>query len=136
MEIITGIILIGGVLGLIAIPLLTKVDEDYILEQKLSLEEGDKYHQLLYKKENILTAIKDIEFDYETGKLSEDDYKKTRGDFEHMAIEVVKEIEQFTKKAKEVKKNKQQKRKKSFCPSCGEKLSQAYKFCPACGKSI
>ncbi len=147
MTVIAESFLVAVVLSLLAIPLFRKVDDEYILIQKLSSEEGDQYHQLLARKENCLEAIKDLTFDYETGKLSEEDYTRTKADFEMQAIEVIKEVEKMKKSAEashkallnneEKKTESEKKPAAAFCHHCGSPLkSSGFKFCPSCGKPL
>ncbi|MBI3813876.1 MAG: hypothetical protein HY279_05345 [Nitrospinae bacterium] len=49
---------------------------------------------LIHKKELVYTAIKDLEFDYRTGKLSEDDYKDLKEKYETEALLILKEIDE------------------------------------------
>jgi len=137
LTIVFEILVVVAVLTAIAIPLFRPVDDEYILAQKLSLEEGDQYHQLLYKKENFLSTLKDLEFEYETGKLSKEDFDETKEDFELKAIQVIKEIEEMEKAAKEaVSKPKKKGKQDLFCTSCGKKVGSDAKFCPSCGKQV
>ena len=159
MTVVAEIVLVVVVLSLLAMPLFRKVDEEYILTQKLSAEEGDQYHQLLARKENLLEAIKDLSFDFETGKLSEEDYNLTKADFELQAIEVIKEVDEMKTKAEaehartiNSAKNQTVASEKqhgatpeakvtvkahAFCPHCGTALrGEGFKFCPSCGKQL
>ncbi len=45
------------------------------------------------QKEEALTAIKDAEFDYHLGKLSDGDYEKLRRRFEALALEAMRQLE-------------------------------------------
>ena len=49
--------------------------------------------RLLRKKERVYENIKDLEFEYKMGKLSEDDYERLRKEFSHEAYQIVREIE-------------------------------------------
>lgn len=45
------------------------------------------------QKEEALAAIKDAEFDFHLGKLSEEDYQRLRGRLEAQALEAMRELE-------------------------------------------
>lgn len=45
------------------------------------------------QKEEALTAIKDAEFDYHLGKLSETDYERLRARLEARALEAIDQLE-------------------------------------------
>jgi len=66
-------------------------------------EEGDEWSgelkRLLSLKESLLDAIKEIEFDYATGKLSKDDYEELDGRYRRQAIEVLKRIDRLRERA-------------------------------------
>jgi len=49
--------------------------------------------RLLRKKERVYENIKDLEFEYKMGKLSEDDYQRLRGEFSSEAYQIMREIE-------------------------------------------
>lgn len=49
--------------------------------------------RLLRKKERVYENIKDLEFEYKMGKLSEDDYQRIRGEFSSEAYQIMREIE-------------------------------------------
>jgi hypothetical protein len=48
---------------------------------------------LLRKKETIYENIKDLEFEYKMGKLSEEDYQRLRDDYSREAFEIMTRIE-------------------------------------------
>jgi hypothetical protein len=49
--------------------------------------------RLLRKKERIYENIKDLEFEYKMGKLSEGDYERLREEFSQEAYQIMREIE-------------------------------------------
>jgi hypothetical protein len=51
--------------------------------------------RLLRKKETVYENIKDLDFEYKMGKLSDDDYRGLRNDFEQQAYALMREIEQI-----------------------------------------
>jgi hypothetical protein len=51
--------------------------------------------RLLRKKETIYENIKDLDFEYKMGKLSNDDYQRLRDDYTREAYAVVREIEKI-----------------------------------------
>ncbi len=42
------------------------------------------------QKESVYASLKELEFDYQTGKLSRDDYEEVRSDLESMALSLLK----------------------------------------------
>ena len=51
--------------------------------------------QLLRKKETVYENIKDLDFEYKMGKLSDEDYQGLRRDYEQQAYALMREIEQI-----------------------------------------
>src|SRR5947209_14684411 len=81
-------ILSGGILAAICVPLFRKEEslESTIIEET-------QWDLLQRKKEVILGNMQDLDFEYKCGKLSEEDYQKTRGDMSAEAAAVLQEIE-------------------------------------------
>jgi rRNA maturation endonuclease Nob1 len=99
---------------------------------------------LIERKETLYTAIKEIEFDYQVGKLSEDDFQQLRQQYKEEAVNLLKRIDQ-----KQRKKSKPHKRKAGpqqvrgadkesvkYCWSCGTAISKHDKFCASCGSDL
>jgi hypothetical protein len=59
--------------------------------------EGGRVAELLAEKEKMLRAIKDVEFEFENGTLSQEDRDTLRADYKSKAVAVIKEIEAITK---------------------------------------
>lgn len=57
----------------------------------------DGFHRLLVQKDNAYAAIKDIQFDHKTGKISEEDYRELMGKYEAEAVDILKRIDTFRK---------------------------------------
>lgn len=51
--------------------------------------------RLLRKKETVYENIKDLDFEYKMGKLSDEDYQGLRNDYEQEAYTVMRQIEQI-----------------------------------------
>ena len=49
---------------------------------------------LIAKKESLLRAIKDVEFEFQNGTLSEEDRDVLREDYKRRAVEVIRQIEE------------------------------------------
>ncbi|HEB73456.1 MAG TPA: hypothetical protein ENI77_12665, partial [Nitrospirae bacterium] len=61
-----------------------------------ALTESD-YSDLLYRKEAAYTALIDLEFDYKTGKIDDNDYKTMKTGMESEAIDLLKRADEFEK---------------------------------------
>lgn len=57
--------------------------------------EDDRLTELLGRKDAVMAAIKELEFDYNVGKLSEEDYKLYDGRLRRQAMGLLQQIEQM-----------------------------------------
>lgn len=58
------------------------------------LIEDDRLTELLLRKEQVLASIKELEFDYRVGKLSDEDYQQYDQRLRRQAIGIMQQIEQ------------------------------------------
>lgn len=91
-------ILIAVVLLLVGIPLFSKFPPRRLFAP-LDLE-TEEYKHLLVRKEEILLAIKEVEFDLKTDKMSDDDFQIVRKKLEDEALSVMERIDQLEKELK------------------------------------
>ncbi len=61
----------------------------------LPLVEDDRLGTLIGRKEAVMTAIKDLEFDYHVGKLDDEDYQRYDQRLRRQAIGLIQQIEQL-----------------------------------------
>ncbi len=109
----------------ILLPLLHKE----LLEAKKT---SSNFAELERKTEVLNKNIADLEFDYQMGKISEDDYKFLRDDY-------FKEINTIYKETKNLEKYGHPPiagKNIIKCPGCGKKNSVNNKFCSQCGYNI
>lgn len=59
------------------------------------LVEDDRLSELLGRKDAVMAAIKDLEFDHKVGKLSEDDFQRYEQRLRRQAIGLIQQIEQL-----------------------------------------
>jgi len=133
-------ILSGAVLAAICRPLFRKDDalESTIIEET-------EWDLLQRKKEVVLGNIQDLDFEYKCGKLSEEDYKKVRGEMSAEAATVLHDIDSIESTQdldalirREVLARRKQpgQHKQTACPSCGHKNPVTNKFCAECGAGL
>jgi hypothetical protein len=104
------------------------------------MREGE-HQRLVERREQLLAAIKEIEFDQAMGKLPDGEYQALRRQFEAEAMGVLHQLDQFgggpgvEALAARVEKDLLARRKKAqpHCPSCGAKGQPADRFCSRCG---
>ncbi len=59
------------------------------------LIEDDALTDLLHRKDAVLAAIKDTEFDYRVGKLSQEDYERIDSSLRRQAVGLLQQIEKI-----------------------------------------
>jgi len=64
----------------------------YLTPDQTALDEDEIRSPLEVKKEQLLDAIRELDMDYETGKLSEDDYMSLRARFVAETAEVMRSL--------------------------------------------
>ena len=109
--------------------------------------------QLLEERERVYETIRDLDFDYRTGKVEESDYRASRSELTARAVDVLKQLDQVKEDnsgaasrlddrlEKEIasarrKKGRKAKQAGLTCSSCGAKTPADARFCPGCGKGI
>jgi hypothetical protein len=135
-------------------------DQDMLTELDGELQE---LQLLAVTKSRMLSDIKDLEFDHQTGHVSPEDYADLRRRMESRAIHVLKRLDalrgdvDFDQKIddgyeerfgvrKKKKKKKARKMKPAakpmpvsaggFCPECGAPNHKNAKFCSTCGFAL
>ncbi len=108
------------------------------------------------RKEDVYEAIKEMDFDYGMGKISEDDYEELKSQYKATAVEIIKDLDgiggeddvegAIEREIQKLRKKKPPKRKGgkgkgavltiNFCPQCGRKVAPNDKFCQDCGVKL
>ncbi|MDX1613065.1 MAG: zinc ribbon domain-containing protein [Candidatus Promineifilaceae bacterium] len=120
---------------------------------------------LLLEKEAILTQLRQLDFDFETGKLPEEDYQRTRAAYMSEAVTVLRQLDELgggsTVESVEeavdldsdieaaIARRRQHlaapvtsatpsngTSEAKFCPDCGQPLHPGDKFCSHCGHKL
>lgn len=87
------LILIVAILLAVGIPLFGKLKLKKLVEPVDPTI--DEYKHLLVRKEETLISIKELEFDYDTGKISEPDYKELLHKLETEATGILEHLDQL-----------------------------------------
>ena len=84
-----------------------------------------------------LSALRDLDFDYRTGKVSEDDYPALRSQLLAEAAKYVDlEKEQEDKIESLIRARKTKGTQERICDQCGKALDENARFCPHCGAEV
>jgi len=98
------------------------------------------------RKAAIYENLRDLQFEYRVGKLSDADYQQTKVTLQKELAGVIGEIERFSAapaaKAQPAVKSKAPAKAPEVpaaaitCPHCGAQFQKPMKFCGECGKAI
>ncbi len=111
--------------------------------------EDDRTEVLLLQKETVYTALRDLEFDFQTGKVDMQDYTALRQQLEGDALGVLRqidsldplaqldqEIEQYVTAIRSTRRAVGEQSLVSQCAHCSGTLSHDEHFCPSCGRAL
>lgn len=107
-------------------------------QQKVSFALNHRAQELEARKAEIYAAIRDIDFDYRMGKLSQEDYETLREQYKTEAIGMMKQADQMKlgKSQRSAKEPAAAKAAARFCQHCGQPAAAADRFCSACGGQL
>ncbi len=113
------------------------------------------------KKDTTYSMLKELEFDYHSGILSEEDYHDLENRYKKKAVSILKELDETKEPSagmddaieREVRRLRQrpaantphnaakanaasQPDKRQFCTNCGVKVQPGDRFCPECGDKL
>ncbi len=104
--------------------------------RSMNFDLNHRVEDLEAKKAEIYAAIKDIEFDYEMGKLSEEDYQELREQYKAQAVQILRQLDQMKSGTRRRTKAKTGQRAARFCSQCGAPAAQGDRFCANCGHPL
>lgn len=126
-------------------------------------QETQEVSSLLAEQERLLNALQELDFDYQLGKIPEEDYPAQRADLVRKGAEVIKQLDSLAPSRPPVRamqeagyvlqseaqltdddiesmlasRRKGRKTKSAgFCPRCGKSVLVTDQFCPNCGKAL
>ena len=95
------------------------------------------------RKAQIYENLRDLQFEFRLGKLSDADYQKTKIDLQRELAKVLAEIDAVQPpvpakpaRAPAAKVAETLAKVSDKCPHCGAKFPQPLKFCGECGKAM
>ncbi len=122
-----------------------------LLEQRRPRQGGvppraQEIERLNLQKEGLYTAIQDLDFDYQTGKVDQRDYTELRQQLEGEAIETLRELDGIDPLAALDDTLEQQiaslraapsdtPQSEDVCAKCGTGYSDDASFCAVCGQA-
>ena len=111
-------------------------------------EAGDGTEQLSLQKEMLYGAIRDLDFDFQTGKVDQKDYAELRQQLSREAVQILRQldaVDTLVALDHEIECQVLALRRHSASPvcglgrescfSCGTPLENGENFCPCCGQA-
>ena len=99
------------------------------------------FEHLDQRKAAIYENLRDLQFEYRVGKLSDQDYQQTKQDLQKELASVLAEIDRLkqtlaSQPVAQAPKPSKKSPQKFVCPSCKAEFPTALKFCGECGKPM
>jgi hypothetical protein len=98
------------------------------------------FQHLDERKAAIYENLRDLQFEYRVGKLSDADYQQTKKDLQRELAGVMAEVDriklQLSPNGAPPAPPQPKPIDRLICPHCGAKFAQALKFCGECGKPM
>lgn len=106
-------------------------------------EPESPFQHLDDRKAAIYENLRDLQFEYRLGKLSDEDYQSTKRDLQKELAGVLAEVDRIKGQLgvngaapPSVSAPKPVKVVGNVCPACGAKFEKELKFCGECGKPM
>lgn len=92
----------------------------------------------------IYEGLRDLQFEYRLGKLSEEDYQRTKQDLQKQLAAVLAEMDRIGGQNRPAPAaavaagsgKRGRKQATQTCPHCGARFEKAMRFCGECGKPM
>ena len=112
-------------------------------------EDSHGAESLLLQKEMLYVAIRDLDFDFQTGKVDQKDYSELRQQLERDAVHILRQLDAvdplvvldnaIERQVLGLRRRRTSTARGSgqeTCPSCGTPLESDDNFCPSCGQAL
>lgn len=94
------------------------------------------WEHLEQRKTRIYDQLRDLQFEYRVGKLSDSDYQTIKGNLQGELAGVMAELDQRKGSVPPPPAPAPAEVAKTTCPHCGAKFPVPMKFCGSCGKEM
>ncbi len=91
---------------------------------------------LAREREAIYESIRDLDHDFETGKLDEEDYRGMRNDLRALAVETIRRERKPAGREISAANGPTPDRTSPTCPNCGVEVESGWRFCSICGTEV
>ncbi len=131
---------------------------------RVKVKRSQEVSTLLTEREHVLSALMELNSDYEIGKIPAEEYSSQRASLIQKGSEILRQLDeiQATKPSSlEIpadadiskqqaslisdedledliaqRRTKRQQKTAGFCPNCGKPILQSDQFCPSCGQTL
>lgn len=116
------------------------------------IDDSGPLADLILRKDVLLQSIKELEFDYQTGKLSAEDYQRLDNRLRQQAIVLLRRIDETMPATTNLEATLEEaiRRRRSAtptpqsvvaepilsCPRCNARINKTDKFCRQCGQAL
>lgn len=89
-----------------------------------TLTENDSPAHLYANLDTLIRTLKDLEFDFQIGRVSEEDFEQGTRRYRREAVAVLKDIDSMERDGEAV------------CSTCGAAVGKDHQFCRQCGSRL
>jgi len=109
--------------------------------RSVDLVKDEKLQELHSKRDTTYSMLKELEFDFQSGYLTEEDYQDLETRYKTKAISILRDIDDLEKSSEVEEEIERQilelrQGKGRFCTQCGAGCREDDRFCSHCGTSL
>lgn len=103
--------------------------------------EDEQLQELHSKRDTAYSMLKELEFDFKSGNLTEEDYRDLETRYKRKAVSILRDIDNLKQDVSVDDKIEKQvlalrQNKGRFCPQCGARSKDGDRFCASCGANL
>ena len=124
-SLMIGLVLLGIALYIIALPFRQKEGKEAGKSKAAASDER--------RREEVLLALRDLEFDFKTGKVTEEDYGPLHAQLIAEAARFIESEKEDDQQLEALIQTRRAAKALQKCDSCGAHMDAGQKFCSKCG---
>lgn len=143
MSTLVGFAALLGFVVLVAQPFRRRLEP-----QATASAEKERQEALEARKRELVSTLRDLNLDFQMGKLDEADFRELEGRYRAEAVDILRTLDRLgsrkahwsDSRAEELvaayRRRKQEAATSTPCTTCGSVLKPHYRFCPGCGSLV